>query len=137
MIDRSGAVLQVWSGLFGPLAASGRLQDDVDPEVAPWEVAHVFLAQHADLAAVHDEPIMCVRDGARERAVGRIVLEQQCVELGFDEVVDRHDLDVGGALDERLERLASDPPETVDADTRGHVASPSFLCTRLPPSRRR
>ena len=55
-------------------------------------------------------------------AVGRVVLEQQRVHLGVDEVVDGHDLDVRGALDERLERLATDPAEAVDADAGGHGA---------------
>ena len=57
-------------------------------------------------------------------AVRRVVLEQQRVHLGVDEVVDRDDLDVRGALDERLERLAADPAEAVDADAGGHGARP-------------
>ena len=53
-------------------------------------------------------------DVAGIRPVRRVVLEQQRVEARLDEVVDRHDFDVGGALDERLERLATDPAEAVD-----------------------
>jgi hypothetical protein len=45
------------------------------------------------------------------------MLEQQRVHLGIDQVVDRHDLDVRRTLDQRLERLAADTAETVDADT--------------------
>ena len=48
------------------------------------------------------------------------MLEQQGVHLGIDEVVDRHDLDVRRALDERLERLAADAAEAVDADADCH-----------------
>ena len=58
-------------------------------------------------------------------AVGRVVLEQQRVHLGIDEVIDRDDLDVRGALDERLERLAADPAEAVDADTDCHLGTSS------------
>jgi hypothetical protein len=42
------------------------------------------------------------------------------VHLGLDEVVDGDHLDVGSALDDRLERLAPDAPEAVDADTDSH-----------------
>ena len=59
-------------------------------------------------------------DGAVVGAVGRVVLEQQGVHLGVDEVVDGDDLDVRRALDEGLERLAADAAEAVDADARGH-----------------
>ena len=48
------------------------------------------------------------------------MLEQQRVHLGIDEVVDRDDLDVRRALDQRLERLAADAAEAVDADTDCH-----------------
>ena len=57
-------------------------------------------------------------------AVGRVVLEQQRVHRGVDEVVDGDDLDVGGALDERLERLAADAAEAVDADADCHRGEP-------------
>ena len=50
------------------------------------------------------------------------MLEQVRVHLGVDQVVDGNDLDVRGALDERLERLATDPAEAVDADAGGHGA---------------
>ena len=55
-------------------------------------------------------------------AVRRVPLEEQGVHLGVDEVVDGDDLDVRRALDERLERLASDAAEAVDPDSGGHVA---------------
>ncbi len=54
-------------------------------------------------------------------AVGGVALEEERVHLGRDEVVDGHDLDVGGALDDGLERLAPDAAEAVDADPRCHA----------------
>ena len=57
------------------------------------------------------------------RAVGRVVLEEQRVRRDVDDVVDGHDLDVRGALDDRLERLAADAAEAVDADANGHGAN--------------
>ncbi len=72
-------------------------------------------------------------DLARVGAVGRVVLEQQRVHLDVDEVVDGDDLDVGGALDERLERLAADAAEAVDADANGHRVT-SLRVGRWPPA---
>src|SRR4029077_14866209 len=46
--------------------------------------------------------------------------EQERVELGVDQVIDPDDLDVGRALDESPERLATDPAEAVDPDPNGH-----------------
>ena len=64
-------------------------------------------------------------------AVGRVVLEQQRVHLGIDEVIDRDDLDVRGTLDERLERLTADPAEAVDADTDCHLGTSCGRCRPL------
>ena len=68
--------------------------------------------------------VVGVVDRARVGAVGRVVLEQERVERRLDEVVDGDDLDVRGSLDERLERLAADPPEAVDADPNCHRPCP-------------
>ena len=61
-------------------------------------------------------------DLARVGAVGRVVLEQQRVHLGVDQVVDGDDLDVRRTLDQRLEGLAADAAEAVDADAGRHAA---------------
>src|ERR1039457_6948349 len=45
------------------------------------------------------------------------------VKRPVDDVVDRHDLDVRGALDELLEGLAADATEPVDAHAYGHVSN--------------
>ena len=73
--------------------------------------------------AVDDDRVVGVADLARVGAVGRVVLEQQGVGRDVDEVVDGDHLDVGGALDERLEGLAADAAEAVDADANGHRRS--------------
>ena len=80
--------------------------------------------EHLDRSAVDDERVVGVLDGALEGAVGGVVLEQERVRRRVDEVVDGHDLDVGAALDDRLERLATDAAETVDADPDSHVDPP-------------
>ena len=113
--------VEVGAGLVGVGEEAGRLEDDVDAEVAPRQRRRVLLLEDLDLAAVDDQRVVGVVDRARVGAVGRVVLEQQRVHRGVDEVVDRDDLDVRGPLDERLERLAADPPEAVDADAHCHL----------------
>ena len=106
------------------------LEHDVDAQVAPRERGGILLGQDLDLAAVDDDRRVAGPDVARVGAVGRVVLEQEGVHLGVDQVVDRDDLDVGGTLDERLERLPTDPAEAVDADAGGHDAGPPGRAAR-------
>ena len=58
---------------------------------------------------------------ARERPVGRVVLEQVGDRLGIDEVVDGEPLDVGPALVGGPEDVPADPSEAVDTDTYSHA----------------
>ena len=59
-------------------------------------------------------------DDARVRSVRGIVLEQKGVEGDRHHIVDGDDLDVWRALDERLERLAADAAEAIDANAGSH-----------------
>ena len=68
--------------------------------------------------------VVGVADLAGVGTVRRIVLEQQRVRRDVDEVVDGDHLDLGRALDQRLERLAADAAEAVDADANGHRGPP-------------
>ena len=84
-----------WARAFvGVGEQPGRLDDDVDPEVAPRQRGRVALLEDADGVAVDDERVLGVLDRARVGAVRRVVLEEERVHLGRDEVVDGHDLDV-------------------------------------------
>ena len=76
------AGVEVGPGLVGVGEDAGRLEDDVDAEVAPRQRRRVLLLEHLDLAPVNDERVVGVLDGARIGAVRRVVLEQQRVELG-------------------------------------------------------
>ncbi len=80
----------------------------------------VLHLEAADDPAVDDDRVARMLDDAVVRAVRRIVLEQQGVHVGRDEIVDGDDLDIGRALDERLEGLATDSAEAVDADADCH-----------------
>src|SRR5262249_31606945 len=98
----------------------GALEDDVDAEIAPRQRGRVLLGEDPDLAAVDDDRLVAGSDVAVVGAVRRVVLEEQGVHLGVDQIGDGDHLDGRGAFDERLERLATDPPEAVDTDTGGH-----------------
>ena len=112
--------VEVGARLVGVGEDAGRLEDDVDAEGAPGQGRRITLLEDLDLAPVDDQRVLGVVDRARVRSVGRVVLEQERVELRVDQVVDGDHLDLGGALDERLERLATDPAEAVDPDPNGH-----------------
>ncbi len=90
----------------------------------------VLLLEDPDLPAVNDQEVVGVVDDARVRAVRRIVLEQERVEGDGHQVVDRDNLDVGRALDQRLERLAADAAKTIDANAGSHRSSPIAIMVR-------
>ena len=122
--DLLGAGIDMRPRLRGIGEDAGALEDDVDAEVAPRQGGRVALGQDLDLAAVDDDRRVAGTDVARVGAIGRVVLEQERVHLRVDQVVDGHDLHVRGTLDERLERLSTDPAEAVDTDACGHGAGP-------------
>ena len=55
--DLARAGLQVLLGVGAGAEAPGGLDDDVDAEVGPRQVAGVALAEHADLAAVEGDDV--------------------------------------------------------------------------------
>ena len=111
----------MWAPAFSALGEdAGGLEDDVDAEVLPRQVRRILLGEDLDLAAIDDDRPVAGLDLAVVPPVRRVVLEQQGVHLGVDQVVHRHDFDVGGALDHGLEGLAADAAEPVDADAGRH-----------------
>ena len=121
--DLLRAGVDVGAGLVGVGEDAGRLDHDVDAEVAPRELARVLDLEDLDRLAVDHHRVVGVGHLARVGAVRRVVLEQQGVRRDVDEVVDGDDLDAGRALEQRLERLAADAAETVDTDADGHRRS--------------
>src|SRR5436190_7609209 len=112
--------IDVRLGLGGIGEQAGALEHDVDPEVAPRQARRITLGKDPDLAAVDHDRRVAGPNVARVGAIGRVALEQEGVHLGINEVVDGDDLGVRRALDQRLERLPTDPAEAVDANASGH-----------------
>ena len=121
--DLLRAGVDVGARLVGVGEQAGRLDHDVDAEVAPRQLGRVLDLEDLDRLAVDDDRVVGVADVALVGAVRRVVLEQQGVGRDVDEVVDGDDLDTRRALEHRLEGLAADAAEAVDSDADGHRGS--------------
>ena len=122
--DLPGTGVDVGAGLCGVGEDARALEDDVDAKVTPRQGGRVALREDLDLAAIDDDRRVAGPNVTGVGAVRRVALEQQRVHLGVYEVVDGDDLDLRCPFDERLERLSTDPSETVDAHAGGHGAGP-------------
>ena len=101
------APASMWPLAFGGVGEeAGGLDDDVDAQVAPGQLVRAALGERLDLLLADDDGVVAVeRDVVRQAAQDRVVLEQVGQGRVVGQVVDRHDLDVGGA-----ERLLRRPP---------------------------
>ena len=98
----------------------GALDDDVDAEVAPRQVGRVLLLEDPDLPAVDDQG-----SAVWSTTPGYVPYVESCLNRSASSSTGTRsliadDLHVGRALDERLERLAADAAEAIDADAGGH-----------------
>ena len=78
---------------------AGRLEHDVDAEVAPGQLGRVAHGQRLQLVAVDVQSAVADRDVAVERPEHRIVLEQVRHRLQIAEVVERDDLEIAAPVD--------------------------------------
>ena len=99
---------------------AGRLDDDVDAQLAPRQVRGVALRERLDRLAVDDDVVVVVVDGGVETTGDRVVLEQVRERLVVGEVVHGDDLEVGALGEGGTEVVAADAAEAVDADLYGH-----------------
>ena len=93
---------------------AGRLDDDIHVEVAPRQVRRIALGEDLETVPVDVQFAVDDLDGAVERPVNGVVLEEvrQCVRVR--EIVHTHDVEGGSAPLCRPEEQAADPPEAVD-----------------------
>ena len=93
----------------------GRLEHDVDAQLAPWKRGRVALGQHLDVDVAGADRAVTDLDLLPERPERRVVAQQMRHGLRVAEVVRRDDLEVAAALQMRTEEVAADPAESVDA----------------------
>ena len=99
----------------------GRLEHDVDAEVAPSEVRGVALLHDLDRLAVDDEAVVVELDRARVRPEDRVVAQQVRQRGVVREVVDGDPLDVGVSRLCGAEHVTADAAEAVDSNAYGHT----------------
>lgn len=106
---------------------AGRLDDDVDTELAPRDVGGVALGKDLDAVAVDGDRVDGVRDLGLEAAEDGVVLQKVCGGRGVTEVVDSHDLDVCTLLKQRAEVVTPDAAKAVDAYADRHEPISSLV----------
>ena len=95
---------------------SGRLDDDLCAELLPGNVGRVALSGDLNLAPVDDERLFARLDLTWIVAVIAVVFEEVGVGRRVEQIVDADDLDViRMAFEQRLEDLATDSAEAIDA----------------------
>jgi hypothetical protein len=104
--------------------ASGRFEDDVDPELVPGQGLGVRFGQEPQERAVDLDALVAHLDVAGEPAVDRVALQQLGHLLGGCEVVGGDDLDGRALLTHGAHEAAADPTEAVDAHADRHGRSP-------------
>jgi hypothetical protein len=111
----------------------GAFEHEVSPDLPPGKFRRVTLGEHPDAVAVDDHGIAVHVHLAVELAVRGVVASQVCVRLRIAQIVDRHDLDLCGALAlvQSAQHVATDAPVAIDADLDCHTAYPfnsSLIC---------
>ena len=119
--DLLRAGLEVLGGILALREEAGRLEHDVDAEIAPAERGGIRLVQDEDLVAVDDEAVVGELEGARVGAEDRVVAQQVRQRVVVGEVVDGDPLDVGLCRLGGAEDVTADAAEAVDSNTYGHA----------------
>ncbi len=102
--DLLGTGVDVRLGLGCVREQAGRLDHEVDTQLAPWQIAGIALRQDLhgpldaekladDVLGMNNELALSRLDVVVETAVHGVVLEKMSEGLGVREVVDGHDLD--------------------------------------------
>ena len=125
--DLARAGLKVLLGAVALREEAGRLDDDVDAEVAPRKVRGIALGEELDLVSADRDRAVAELDGDGELPEHGVVLEEMGHRLRVAEIVRRDDLEVAAAVEVRACEVAADAAEAVDPDPdlRHRPSSPS------------
>ena len=114
--DLRGAGVEVGRGPVAVGEEAGRLDHDVDAEVAPRQLLRIALGEKLELLAADGDLAVADLDVLLELAQDRVVLEQVRHRFGVPEVIRRDHIEVALPLQVSAEEVPPDPPEPVDAD---------------------
>lgn len=122
-----GTGVDVGAGGLGVGEAAGRLEDDLHAELGPGKLRRLALGEHLDAVAVDDEGVAVDAHRTAEATRGRVEGEQSREGGRLRQVVHGHDLEVGVALEQCAQHVASDAAESVDGDA-SHEWCPFNFC---------
>src|SRR4029077_19071438 len=100
----------------------GRLDDDVDAAVGPWECSLIPLGEHLERASVNGDLVLTGLDLGVENTVCGVVLQHVREHIGVGKVVDRDDLEARFLPEVCAVEVAPDAAEAVDAHPGRHRA---------------
>src|SRR5690606_8314044 len=118
--DLLGAAGDVLASVSSVGETTGRLDDDVDAQVAPGEVGGIALFEDLDGLATDGDRVTRVRDLDAQGAADGVVLQEVRESRVIGEVVDCNDLDVSVLCESRTKEITSDTTEAVDTDLDRH-----------------
>ncbi len=120
--DLLRAALEMRRRFIGISEKAGRFDHQVDTIIAPGDEGRITLRENLDSAPINDDRVSSGLDFAGETAIGGVIFEQVSVGRGISQVIDGYDFQFARvAFENSLQRLASDAPEAVNADTCGHT----------------
>src|SRR5262249_50063277 len=106
--DLARAGLQMLLGAVALREEAGRLDDDVDSEVAQGKIGGIALGEKLDLVSAYGNGAVPELDGNLERAEYRVVLQKMGHRLRVAEIVRRNDLEVAAALEVCAREVTAD-----------------------------
>ncbi len=117
-----GTGLEV-GGRLGPTGVPpGRLDDDVDAQLAPRKGFGFGLGQQGDPAGAHDHRVAFDGNRLRIASVHGVTGQEPGQRLGRAQVVDGHDLEIVGGAQRGPQERSPRPAETVDCHSYRHRA---------------
>ena len=115
-----GARGDVFARILGFREPPGRLDDDIDAQVAPGKIRGVTFFEHDERFAVDDDAVAVELDGRIQTPGDGVVLQEVSERLVVGEVIDRDDVELAALGEGCAEEVAADAAESVDSDLDRH-----------------
>ena len=90
-------------------------QHHICADLIPFECSRVFLSGQANLFAIDHERVAIHADRTFEATMHAVVLQHVGQVIGFEQIVDAHDLDVRKVLHRSAKHHAANAAKSVDA----------------------